>query len=151
MNRTCWASLDYSAEQLRNLLDICPHDVMPGPQDRLATLREQSRRGEGAIYQPHARTRPGKPVPLESRVRPMKRLGIDDLVCVGRNNYQQREATAQLERLTQIDGLTGLFNRRSFDAALAAEWRRLQRQQLPLGMLMVDVDHFKLYNDTYGH
>lgn len=151
MNRTCWASLDYSAEQLRNLLDICPHDVMPGAQDWLATLREQSRRGEGAIYQRHARTRTGKLVPLEISVRPMKRLGIDYLVCVGRNNYQQLEATAKLERLTQTDGLTGLFNRRSFDAALAAEWRRLQRQQLPLGMLMVDVDHFKLYNDTYGH
>lgn len=151
MNRTCWASLGYSAEQLRNLLGICPDDVVPGAQDWLETLREQSRKGESAIYQRHARTRTGKLVPLEISVRPMKRLGIDYLVCVGRNNHQQLEATAQLERLTQIDGLTGLFNRRSFDAALAAEWRRLQRQQLPLGMLMVDVDHFKLYNDTYGH
>ena len=151
MNRTCWASLGYSAEQLRNLLGICPDDVVPGAQDWLETLREQSRKGESAIYQRYARTRTGKLVPLEISVRPMKRLGIDYLVCVGRNNHQQLEATAQLERLTQIDGLTGLFNRRSFDAALAAEWRRLQRQQLPLGMLMVDVDHFKLYNDTYGH
>src|SRR5690606_23049518 len=96
-------------------------------------------------------TRTGKLVPLEISVRPMKRLGIDYLVCVGRNNHQQLEATAQLERLTQIDGLTGLFNRRSFDAALAAEWRRLQRQQLPLGMLMVDVDQFKLYHGTDRH
>lgn len=50
-----------------------------------------------------------------------------------------------------IDGLTGVANRRRFDEALLAEWRRCQRNQLPLSLLMIDIDHFKLYNDHYGH
>ena len=50
-----------------------------------------------------------------------------------------------------IDGLTGVANRRRFDEALQAEWRRCQRNQLPLALLMMDIDHFKLYNDHYGH
>jgi diguanylate cyclase (GGDEF)-like protein len=49
------------------------------------------------------------------------------------------------------DELTGLANRRSFDTALRTEWGRAARDGAPLGLLMADVDHFKAYNDTYGH
>ncbi|MBN9456504.1 MAG: diguanylate cyclase [Bosea sp.] len=66
----------------------------------------------------------------------------------------QRElmrANLELERLTRIDGLTGLGNRRYFDEYLAAEWRRSLRTGAPLSVLMIDVDHFKQYNDAYGH
>ena len=151
MNRTCWASIGYSAEQLRSIVAICPEDLMPDAGKWIDTVRQQVARGESAIYQQHVKARTGKLVPLEISARPTTRLGQTYLVCVGRNNHQQLETTAQLERLSQLDGLTGLFNRRYFDAALASEWRRLQRQHLPLGLLMIDVDHFKLYNDTFGH
>jgi two-component system chemotaxis family response regulator WspR len=60
-------------------------------------------------------------------------------------------ANLELERLTRIDGLTGLGNRRYFDEYLAAEWRRGLRTGAPLSVLMIDVDHFKQYNDAYGH
>lgn len=66
----------------------------------------------------------------------------------------QRElmrANLELERLTRIDGLTGLGNRRYFDEYLAAEWKRGQRTGNALSVLMIDVDHFKRYNDAYGH
>jgi diguanylate cyclase (GGDEF)-like protein len=53
--------------------------------------------------------------------------------------------------LSYIDGLTGVANRRSFDASLEKEWRRCGRSELYLGLIIVDVDHFKLYNDHYGH
>lgn len=61
------------------------------------------------------------------------------------------QANAMLAQLASRDGLTGLVNRRTFDTLLATEWRRAQRLQQPLALLMMDVDHFKLYNDTYGH
>jgi diguanylate cyclase (GGDEF)-like protein len=44
-----------------------------------------------------------------------------------------------------------LKNRRKFDAAIDAEWRRATRQKMPLALLMIDADHFKSYNDTFGH
>jgi diguanylate cyclase (GGDEF)-like protein len=53
--------------------------------------------------------------------------------------------------LVALDGLTGIANRRSFDAALRSAWERARRAQTPLGMLMIDVDFFKRYNDGYGH
>jgi len=60
-------------------------------------------------------------------------------------------ANLELERLTRIDGLTGLGNRRYFDEYLAAEWKRAFRAQSPLSLLMIDADNFKRYNDSYGH
>jgi len=56
-----------------------------------------------------------------------------------------------LESLSAIDGLTAVANRRRFDELLAVEWRRGQRNNLPLSLIFLDIDHFKLYNDAYGH
>jgi diguanylate cyclase (GGDEF)-like protein len=62
-----------------------------------------------------------------------------------------RSANRHLEELALIDSLSGLANRRSFDAHLDAEWQRAGLSGRPLGLLMIDVDHFKLFNDNYGH
>jgi diguanylate cyclase (GGDEF)-like protein len=56
-----------------------------------------------------------------------------------------------LRNLAFMDGLTGVSNRRRFDQALEAEWRRCRRNGASLSLLMIDVDRFKLYNDHYGH
>ncbi|MFW6032359.1 MAG: diguanylate cyclase domain-containing protein [Phycisphaeraceae bacterium] len=61
------------------------------------------------------------------------------------------EKNLELLRLSEIDGLTGLANRRLFDSRLAEEWRRSRRTGRPLGLAMFDVDWFKKYNDAYGH
>ena len=60
-------------------------------------------------------------------------------------------ANQELERLANLDGLTQVANRRYFDAYLAQEWQRMTREQLPLALILLDVDFFKAYNDQYGH
>ena len=62
-----------------------------------------------------------------------------------------QEANKKLEQLVNLDGLTQLANRRCFDEYLEQEWQRLGREQLPLSLIMCDIDFFKNYNDTYGH
>jgi diguanylate cyclase (GGDEF)-like protein len=57
----------------------------------------------------------------------------------------------ELRRIATIDTLTGVPNRRRFDESLEREWRRGRRSSDPLALLMIDVDHFKLFNDRYGH
>jgi diguanylate cyclase (GGDEF)-like protein len=59
--------------------------------------------------------------------------------------------TEELRRLTAIDSLTGIANRRAFEEALASEWRRTMRHHTALSLLMIDVDYFKRFNDSYGH
>ena len=61
------------------------------------------------------------------------------------------EQNTVLEQMLQTDVLTGLANRRAFDLALAAEWRRAQREQTTLSLLIIDIDWFKGFNDRYGH
>ncbi|TAG61578.1 MAG: diguanylate cyclase [Oscillatoriales cyanobacterium] len=58
---------------------------------------------------------------------------------------------SQLYRQLAIAGLTGIANRRQFDRVLMLEWRRLAREELPVSLIMFDIDFFKLYNDFYGH
>jgi len=61
------------------------------------------------------------------------------------------QRNAELRLLSSQDGLTGISNRRCFDSTLAREWGRALRHRRSIGMIMIDVDHFKLFNDTYGH
>jgi diguanylate cyclase (GGDEF)-like protein len=68
-----------------------------------------------------------------------------------RSEGQLREANALLSELSIRDSLTGLYNRRRFDEVFDTEWRRSQRTLRPLALLMIDVDHFKALNDSYGH
>jgi diguanylate cyclase (GGDEF)-like protein len=60
-------------------------------------------------------------------------------------------ANRELQRLASMDGLTQLANRRRFDEYLQQEWQRMLREQLPLSLILCDIDYFKPYNDTYGH
>jgi len=56
-----------------------------------------------------------------------------------------------IEKLCMLDTLTGLPNRRNFDTRIEAEWGRAFREKKPLGLIILDIDNFKHYNDTYGH
>ncbi|MFN3714748.1 MAG: GGDEF domain-containing protein [Alcanivoracaceae bacterium] len=67
------------------------------------------------------------------------------------DNQRIQAMADELERLSLLDGLTGLANRRYFDSSLDKAWRSCQRDKAPLTIIMVDVDFFKPYNDHYGH
>lgn len=70
---------------------------------------------------------------------------------VAERTAELAEANARLVRLADEDGLTGLLNRRAFDAALDEECRRAARANAPLALLLIDIDAFKAYNDHFGH
>ncbi|MDX2349117.1 MAG: diguanylate cyclase [Porticoccus sp.] len=61
------------------------------------------------------------------------------------------DAKQKLETLSRTDALTGIANRRCFDERLETEWKRAIREKTPLSLMMIDVDHFKQFNDRYGH
>ncbi len=68
-----------------------------------------------------------------------------------RNHVALKLKSDLLESLALLDGLTSIPNRRRFDQSLEIEWKRAQRSELPLSVLMFDIDHFKAYNDALGH
>jgi diguanylate cyclase (GGDEF)-like protein len=122
-----------------------------GPEHPLLTLVYRMRRKDG-VY-----------IWVELRYRHMPEDGgvlavIRDITArktaedqLAEANEKLADANLALQALANRDGLTGLANRRCFDARLADEFQRAVREVLPLSLVLIDVDGFKKYNDRYGH
>lgn len=94
--------------------------------------------------------KPVSEVVLKAKVNAMQRIAQmrSALLVLTR---KLDDANRELTRLSSVDGLTGIANRRRFDESLLREWRRASRTGLPLSLLVADVDYFKPFNDNYGH
>ncbi len=79
------------------------------------------------------------------------KLVVEQMARVEEANKSLAQANEELRKLTNLDGLTGIANRRYHEDKLNREWRRCQRNNSPLSAIMIDIDHFKDYNDHYGH
>jgi diguanylate cyclase (GGDEF)-like protein len=108
---------------------------------------EQWKIVHSGISIPYHLVRAGEVYPLEGLQERNRELET----LVEERTQALAEANNRLEVLSYTDGLTGIANRRSFDRMLAQEWSRGQRAGAPLALLMLDVDHFKHFNDHYGH
>jgi len=94
--------------------------------------------------------KPVSKVVLTAKVRAMQRI-MQMRHSLLKVTHKLDTANHELKRLSAMDGLTGIPNRRHFDESLAREWRRAMRDKKPLSLLMCDIDGFKQFNDTYGH
>ncbi len=94
--------------------------------------------------------KPVDPLELGARVRSMLRLKVlqDGLVAA---NAHLQDLNEKLKEISITDALTGIYNRGSFDKRLAYEFERARRYKTPLACVLIDVDHFKKVNDSYGH
>ncbi len=99
------------------------------------------------------RTKYGKTYWLDIRILPLTndQGEVTHFVAIERDVTQQKEQEERLEQMTLTDTLTGLSNRRAFNENLSNEFSRFQRNQAHYTLLMIDIDHFKKINDTYGH
>lgn len=92
---------------------------------------------------------------LYVRTKPIEAGGatviVSDITEMKKAETSMLALTAQLQLLARTDGLTGLLNRRSFDEEMEKEVARTRRGGLPISLIMIDIDRFKLFNDRYGH
>jgi diguanylate cyclase (GGDEF)-like protein len=76
---------------------------------------------------------------------------LDEIEERKRTEKALEKANRKLEELASLDALTKIANRRQFDQFLHQTWKRLTRETAPIALILCDIDHFKLYNDAYGH
>jgi diguanylate cyclase (GGDEF)-like protein len=94
---------------------------------------------------------------LKSKVRVFIRLNEQNKIIEAKTRALEEKiiqleiAEKKLNLIARIDTLTEIFNRRGFDEEFIAEWYRAVRQDSDFSLLMIDIDNFKLFNDTYGH
>lgn len=151
MNQATYATLGYRPEQFAELLREDPEKLLPGFHRWLQQVREAQRDNLSRIFQRELIRRDGSRQPAEINTQLVELHGREYLIAVSRDNSERLQLEDRLQRLSQQDGLTGLYNRRYFDQLLQAELRRLRRAGAPLTLLLLDIDHFKAYNDALGH
>ncbi|MDO8399527.1 MAG: diguanylate cyclase [Bradyrhizobium sp.] len=125
---------------------------MPRVKAMIATLKWGDEEDARIAYR--SRHREKAEIWIESTMRVTKEYGtaeINGVVAISRDMTEHKDLEQKLAALATIDGLTGLANRRHFDEHLEREWARARRDGTTLSLLLIDVDHFKKYNDRYGH
>lgn len=146
--------LGKSPDQLvgsRSLEDIHPNDIEAVQQASEPPTEADT---EDSTISYRVRRADGSWIWLESTIRVVRdpTTGLPDgVVAVSRDVTERKKIESELVRLATLDGLTGIANRRSLDGTLEREWRRCARAELPLSLLLVDIDKFKALNDSQGH
>ena len=150
----------WSTEDMKRLggSGVCHPDDVKKIESAVKSLDTGS---EGAMIEYRVRKPSGEYVWVEANLRLCtdQRTGVSlgtlnvirDISARKEAEAKLQEAYRALEALALTDPLTHLANRRRLDQCLSSEWRRGVRERKPLSMLLIDVDYFKSYNDTYGH
>lgn len=151
---SCVRITGWSAEELLDtsaLAGIHPDDVERVEQV-IAALKNGEAEEARFIYRQRHRDKGEIWAEAALHVTPAADSGeVDGVVAVMRDITEQKDLQDKLASLAATDALTGLANRRAFDERLADEWARARRDGTQLSLLLIDVDHFKKFNDHYGH
>jgi diguanylate cyclase (GGDEF)-like protein len=155
-----WALLRSTTEPLRRLHTAIESFEVDSRHDELRKVRGLTRE-YGTLFRSLHRLSwrlRGSYERLSAALQDTKRLRDELSEVLARREEEIRQRTSQLdaanrelERLSRIDPLTGLANRRWFDEFVDQSWRVAVRERVPLTFMLIDVDHFKAYNDRYGH
>ncbi|MDX1654168.1 MAG: diguanylate cyclase [Candidatus Competibacteraceae bacterium] len=180
-NRLACDSLGYRHDELVGLqaarLTVDTHSITQGVG--CMELFQRVRQGERVLREGELQRRDGRHFPVEVVFSPIEYENRQLIMAAVRDITERRQAdealkfamerlersrrqaenasrslgqaNAELRRLSQLDGLTGIANRRYLDEYLLQEWHRGNRSARPLSLVLADVDHFKAYNDRYGH
>lgn len=151
---SCLRLLGWSAEQLGGTLALAGVNAedLPHVRETVRALKEGEIEETRLVYR--TRHRQGGEIWLETALRATHDSGtgrVTGVVAISRDMTEHKDLEERLAILATKDGLTGLANRRHFDDMLQQEWRRAERDGLPVSLVMIDVDNFKKFNDQYGH
>ncbi len=128
------------ADDMPKIMAAMEGALMPGKKQQTAAVRIHRKDGSIAWVEGNGRV-----------VRDVSTGEVLEFVVVWRDVTERTLLEEKLAALAMTDGLTGLANRRAFDETLEREWKRTLREGTQVSLLLLDIDHFKRFNDLYGH
>jgi diguanylate cyclase (GGDEF)-like protein/PAS domain S-box-containing protein len=142
----------YTPEEVKQL-KIDEISVAEPPYDKRHAKQFINKAVEGnpQIFEWLAKNKTGKLFWVEVNLKRVLINGCERLLAVIRDINERKRAEKELQRLSFLDGLTGIANRRYFDEYIERELKQAIRLATALSLIMCDIDYFKAYNDTYGH
>jgi diguanylate cyclase (GGDEF)-like protein/PAS domain S-box-containing protein len=150
----CIRLLGYTPEELTGRSALEQADPEYRAEIEQALDRLWSRKAQEVVLTYQSTKKDGSKVWLESSLRMARDASaqLGGIVAVTRDTTERKKLEAQLRELSRTDGLTAIPNRRAFEDALSVEWRRAMRESgASLSLALIDIDHFKRFNDEYGH
>jgi len=148
-NERAHASLGYSSEEFKDL-KISDFEVIESADDVEGHMKNIIQEGSDTFETKH-RTKSGDIRDIQVNSRTILIRGKTFFQSICRDITENKCAEEALRRLSYLDGLLGIANRRYFEKIIDREWKRGARTKEPLSLIMADIDYFKAYNDTYGH
>ena len=146
--------LGWDPEQLVGtpaLAGVYPEDL-PRVEQTVASLKRGDLEEAKILYRTRHREKAEIWVETALRATRTSAAGVvNGVVAISRDMTEHKDLEDKLATLAASDSLTGLANRRCFDDRLEQEWARAARERAPLSLLSIDIDHFKKFNDRYGH
>ncbi|NYE03927.1 diguanylate cyclase (GGDEF)-like protein/PAS domain S-box-containing protein [Bacillus niacini] len=161
---------EYLSPSSKDLLDFYPEEMIgknlseflhPGEIEKvIALLLEADEELDFAAFSHRTKKKDGSYMWMETNARTIRKNSrkLEGIVAVSRDITERlekeerlHEANVMLRYISNMDGLTGIPNRRYFDEKLQEEWKRLKRNSSPFSAIMIDIDFFKKYNDFNGH
>ena len=151
---SCTRVLGWNADQLNGTPALAGvnSDDLPRVEQTVAALKRGEIEETKLIYR--TRRRQESEIWLETSLRVTRHPDtgkVDGVVAISRDMTEHKDLEQKLADLAALDWLTGLANRRRFDEQMQNEWARAIRDGTPLSLLLMDADHFKRFNDQYGH
>jgi diguanylate cyclase (GGDEF)-like protein len=120
-------------------------------EENIKNAKEQLSRSEKAVIEVLHKTKDGKVIPIEITCRLIQDEGKSYVISIARDISILKAMNENLKKMATTDNLTGIYNRHKFEEMFEIEIDRVLRYESPLTLIMLDIDHFKMVNDTYGH
>lgn len=120
-------------------------------KENLKNAKKQLEKNHKAVIEVMHKTKEGKVIPIEMTCKIVEEKDKSYIISIARDISALKAMNKKLQKLATTDNLTGIYNRHKFEEMFSIELERVLRYKSPLTLIMLDIDHFKRVNDTYGH
>lgn len=156
VNEAAYATRGYKREELIDMRvqDLDYHDEKSGDEvyeENIKNAKEQLSKKDNAVIEVSHKTKDGKIIPIEITCRLIQEEDKKYIISIARDISTLKAMNENLKKMATTDSLTGIYNRHKFEEMFEIEIDRVLRYETPLSMIMFDIDHFKMVNDTFGH